>query len=436
MSVYFLSLMIVCQAARMDPIANDDLFEAEVEELNLPDIADRADVDFWTPEAWQGLEQLSLSDFEDNNKLIIIQQHEQFAVFMQIMMSYFSQFASANKVEDKMSLVLKWHLAKLNFFQNFGEDAGADEDCNLHMFLMSQAVQRYPNFLSAFQNFRTQILNIQEDMENAQVQWDTVEIPQRFVGQGLDVVYSWGVVHMADNVIEQWMPELTTNILIAFRNRVVQRVQAYEIPNDLILAASRQRNWQAELQKLTMVQIRQTFLPVWQANGNVDKQLALQNFTWFLINTRFETNEKVLLVMTDVIVNQQDREALMQYAHLGNRAKEHKAIIFDMFINQALNLVAVDNGKFLAGLIYSIWMIKGDRFNQSSNLYKRSLRHFGRSSWRQFIQEKLLGKSNDDEHVKEILKQLLEAVSNVNRNAPKQQFRGSNVSQRLLQFFL
>jgi hypothetical protein len=185
-----------------------------------------------------------------------------------------------------------------------------------------------------------------------------------------------------------------------------------------------------------MVQIRQTFLPVWQANGNVDKQLALQNFTWFLINTRFETNEKVLLVMTDVIVNQQDREALMQYAHLGNRAKEHKAIIFDMLINQALNLVAVDNGKFLAGLIYSIWMIKGDRYNQNSNLYKRSLRHFGRSSWRQFIQEKLLGKSNDDEHVKEILKQLLEAVSNVNRNAPKQQFRGSNVSQRLLQFFL
>lgn len=176
-------------------------------------------------------------------------------------------------------------------------------------------------------------------------------------------------------------------------------------------------------------------MPVWQPNGKMNKQQALRQFTWFLINPKPQTTENVFAVMRDIIVKNSDLKLLIDRAHTDHKAKQNKAMLFDMFLHQALNLVAVDNGRFLAGLIHSIWMEKRKGLNEKRNLYKRY--NILNVSWRQFIQEKLLNKSNNDEDIKEFVKSLLERITKVNRDAPTQQqgLKSEKLADDLLKFF-
>merc|ERR1712100_778835 len=96
------------------------------------------------------------------------------------------------------------------------------------------------------------------------------------------------------------------------------------------------------------------------------------------------------------------------------KATQARKFYLDVFVHQAFNLARIDQGKFLAGLIYCIWVANKGSFKniksmKSRKLYKQGfLGKVGKTKpWRKWISEDLLKRFNDPA-AKQIVKSLLE----------------------------
>merc|ERR1712070_330612 len=136
------------------------------------------------------------------------------------------------------------------------------------------------------------------------------------------------------------MAQSFTGILKNYRDRKVSAAQAAGVPKELIEVICQQRNWEHELTMLPSFEIL-IFVQVWRA---ADKTTALQDFMWFLTKGTHRDQLAAFLTrdaVTELVTDSEDG---------------YRKALLNLFITQALHLAEVDDGKFLAGPIHSLWM--------------------------------------------------------------------------------
>jgi hypothetical protein len=110
------------------------------------------------------------------------------------------------------------------------------------------------------------------------------------------------------------------------------------------------------------------------------------------------------------------------------------------FVDYALAMAADDDGKFLAGLLHSIWMARNQARNErlnttwNRNLYKFTVTHGFRDCWRKWFQTQLLGVANDSEATKEIVKSTMEKATGVLRTLPKKTMSAVAIAGKLMSY--
>jgi len=150
-------------------------------------------------------------------------------------------------------------------------------------------------------------------------------------------------------------------------------------------------------------------VPVWQARNGYDAPTALNHMMTFLLKGENRDSMERLLG--------EDTEA--GEVMLTTDA-QHKQRVVSVFVHQALRIASIDDGRLLAGVIYEMWMARGDNLSLmwNRNLYHRSFKRFAIWGWRKWLQEVVLGVT-EDAAAKEIVKSLLERVSGTGRAANK-----------------
>merc|ERR1712224_25301 len=204
-------------------------------------------------------------------------------------------------------------------------------------------------------------------------------------------------------------------VLTNYRNRIVAEATRLAVPRALIAHACRQSTWERDLMDLTSFEVAHVVVPVWsytacRARGIEDALPALEAFVFFLLKGNCDLCE-------DRVQRFLDAET---FAELQYRGHAFRRTVMAAFIDQALRIASMDQGHFLAGLIYEMWMTRGDdlRTMWNRNLFNRSVKRCAIWGWRKWLQETVLGVT-DDEETKEIVKTLLEEVTKMDRTDPK-----------------
>jgi hypothetical protein len=223
------------------------------------------------------------------------------------------------------------------------------------------------------------------------------------------------------------------------------------IPNEIIAAAFKHDNVEAELDflKTSRTAIREVFTPVFQATQNHNKKWglqALQKFVWFLVNP-VKPSKHVEEFMSLLFVDMKSRKNLMRqtYVHGNKKAVEQagrvKKTLLKMFVRLALNLTKIDGGRFLAGLIQSIWIAQKKSLKNIQKMDSRRLYKQGYSStkpWRKWISEDLLMRFKDP-NAKQIVKALVTQVTGkqyVQKSKDDVKVKASELASNLLDHFM
>jgi hypothetical protein len=116
--------------------------------------------------------------------------------------------------------------------------------------------------------------------------------------------------------------------------------------------------------------------------------------------------------------------------------KPNEGLQSNIFVELSSCIETIDD-RFLAGLMNAIWMTRGNNLQRmwNRNLYKRSFKRWAIISWRQWFQEELLSKKNNDLDTKEIVKSTVENVTGVMRTAPKKTWAATAMADALLEYF-
>jgi hypothetical protein len=451
-----LFLIAVCRAAQMEfeedivplvdhqvglndsssEVASDDavLAAPAVVALALPAIAPRADFEDNLP-SYQGFQYLQLKDFEtgDKRKYRLAQADAAWPTFVAEQLEIIRKFPNAGTPEEKMSLILDSFAKMAVFLHSFNGRLGADEKYVLLMYLFAQGVARTPAFLASVKAFSAEFDTLEANNFSA-VNFRRITVPSTFRGaeREADTYIEIVRIHLVVGLcgIPHVMNNYHVGVLNEYRQRVVEEAQELAVPNNLINAASNAANWEQELLVLAnsnfgIFGISRVFHPV-RTTQDVDRDVALQSMVWFLVNPNHareaELNE-FLMDANAMTVSAYDQAARQQ--------------LLQLFVDQALRIAVADEGKFLAGLMYAIWMTKGQNLARmwNRNLYKRSFKRWAIISWRQWFQEELLSKRNDDLATKEIVKSTVESVTGILRDAPKKTWSATNISNALLAYF-
>lgn len=159
-----------------------------------------------------------------------------------------------------------------------------------------------------------------------------------------------------------------------------------------------------------------------RARGIDDALPALKAFVFFLLKGRYVDRVQRFL----------DAETFEELQYGGPALRSR---VMAAFIDQALRIASMDQGHFLAGLIYEMWMTRGDNLRTmwNRNLYHRSFKRFAIWGWRKWLQEIVLGVTEDEE-TKEIVKSLLEEVTKMDRTDPKKTVPALTVAHGLRRY--
>jgi len=165
-------------------------------------------------------------------------------------------------------------------------------------------------------------------------------------------------------------------------------------------------DWARELRSFQQFEVAQVFIPVWRQNNYVNDLYVMINYFMKGMDEANGINEEGIAgVLNEAAAT-----------HIVAQHEAYRKMLLRIFLQKAL-FFAPHSDKFLSGLVYYVWMARGDDLSKmwNRNLYHRSLKRWGIAPWRKFFQEEIL-KIQNNEKVKEIMKSLMEHVTEVSRN--------------------
>jgi hypothetical protein len=185
---------------------------------------------------------------------------------------------------------------------------------------------------------------------------------------------------------------------------------------------------------LTQFNVTQIFVPVWQARGDVDRAVALESIAWLLMKP-LEMEKAPESDLTRIVARQGVGNGYRFFADQLQEDPVRRGELLRLFINLALRLESIDEGRFLAGLIRAIWLTKSENMAEmyTRHLYKR--RRLVLLSWRQWLQENVLYMSNNNTAAKEIIKKTIEKATGELRNAPVTAWTATAMCDALNDYF-
>jgi len=242
------------------------------------------------------------------------------------------------------------------------------------------------------------------------INYDAVKVPASFKSRMAKTYIGLikAVIATFSRAIAE-MKRSRQSTLIRFRSRAVTYARQLGVEDWMIQRACEPQgslDWAKELNQLVSFEVAQVILPVYYGRGNFDATESLRRMVRYLLLNEDENSIYKIV----------DKDAAVL---LLNQSAEYKKSLVRVFLQQALVLATKDAGRFLAGLTYQIWMTKGQDLTAmyQRNLYKRRKGFFGIWSWRQWLQEEILGLKNSDP-AKETFKAMIEQATNRNRRAP------------------
>jgi hypothetical protein len=481
-----------CEAAQMNiaPEQEEDVASFQMEEYtysedqeseaqfvaqnaefaDMDDIANRAAF-AKNIESWEGFQYVMLEDFSENKRsrehLHEIQERQEFDDLMTEQMNTYRSFTSSTTVQQRMTSILesfqniesfidliskstdlnvvlpeeelvsddeaitRFHPVaaslreiddamasnKVKYF--FKRSTVADEKPVIVMYLFAQGVARIPGFLVAFQKFVVEFNKVRAT-NFKKVNLRKVNPPAAFnlANDAEKVIFA----HNTElNRVSGWMDNSHVNILNAYRSRVIRQIKDQGKPNSLITLAVRSENWVMELSLLaSAIEESQVFYPLMKAKDAG----ALEDFLKWLNHKDINEDSSFLEIL-------ENAGSMMYVAEL-DREK-----LKDQLIRFALQIASDDDGKFLAGLLHSMWMVRIETTNErletmwNRNLYKLTITRGGKDCWRNWIQTQLLSVSNDDNVVKEIVKSTIEKATGIDRNQKRKTMPAVTIAQKL-----